>query len=190
LKPDIQDHAGQTKAADGRPEQRLVLIRTAGKNGAVRPGQPERQDMLPEGAGAVMILAMDIVGDGAADRDELGARRNGQEPDGARLAAPRYHPQDRGELDAGLAGQHAGIAVELKEPVQPPHVDQRSAVVQAGVAVRPAHSESQHRVRPGSAEQGRHRLTMGGPRHVVAEAVIAAPGQIATRDGHDITTPS
>ncbi len=54
-------------------------VRGAEAAGAVGADQFEARDVAAEGAGDLVVLAVDVVGDGAAEGDVLGARRDGQE---------------------------------------------------------------------------------------------------------------
>ena len=71
-----QDHAGQPHAADRRLEQPRIARRRAVMEAAVGAQQLERLDMAAERAAAVMVLAVHVIGDGAAKRHELGARHD------------------------------------------------------------------------------------------------------------------
>ena len=86
--------------------------------------------MAAEGAGSVMVLAMDIVGERAADGDEAGAGRDRRKP-----AGRHGELQQAVEQQAGPAGQQAGFAIEEQDFVHSARVDQRAALVQAGIAV-------------------------------------------------------
>ena len=106
---------------------------------AVAARQLERDRQVPaEGAGAVVVLAMHVVGDGAADRDEARAGRDGQEPAAAIRLRPAGDREDVGEPDAGLAGQHARVPVEGDEAVEAAAVEQPAARVERHVAIGPA----------------------------------------------------
>ena len=70
-----------------------------------RAHQLQPAHMLAEGADDVMVLAVHVVGDGAAHGDELRARHDRQAP-----AARDHQPLDVAQHDAGLADQPAGFA--------------------------------------------------------------------------------
>ena len=59
--------------------------------------------MTAEGAGDVVVLAVDVVGDGAADADELRAGRRRQEP-----AVRHGEVEDLSQRRARLAADDAG----------------------------------------------------------------------------------
>ncbi len=76
---DAQDDAGEPDAADGRPEQGAVrvvrgAVRGEGEDASVRDQQLHRGDVVAERAGAVVVLAVHVAPDGAADGDLAGAR--------------------------------------------------------------------------------------------------------------------
>ena len=87
--------------------------------------------MRAERPGVMVVLAVDVGGDQAADGDEAGTRHHGRKP-----AARHERAQDVVEQDARLARQQAGLAVERQDPVVPQHGD-RQVGVDRGVAVRP-----------------------------------------------------
>jgi len=89
--------------------------------------------VFAEGAGAVVVLAMHVVGDRAADRDVARAGNDRKEP-----AARHGEVEDFGKQHAGLAAQDAGDGIETDETVQAARMQQRAAVVQAAVAVAAA----------------------------------------------------
>ena len=104
---DVQDHAGQADAADGGGEQLRPLGRRNTYQFARRQDQVEPQDMVAEAPGAVMVLAVDIVGDSASDGRESGARRGRRQE-----AAARECVQQIVEGDARFADQRPVRRVE------------------------------------------------------------------------------
>ena len=88
--------------------------------------------MRAEGAGAVVILAVYVGGDHAADGDEFRSRDHRREP-----APRRERFEDVREQHAGLAAQQAGLGVERLHAVHRPH-GQRQFRVERGVAVSAA----------------------------------------------------
>ena len=80
----------------------------------------------------MVVLAVDVGGDQAADGDESRTRHHGREP-----AARHETPQDIVEQDARLARQQTALAVERQDPVRAQHRECQVGV-DRGVAVRPS----------------------------------------------------
>ena len=57
-----------------------MLASRAVDDAAVGDAQPQRRDVAAEAAVDVVVLAVDVGGDHAAERDELGAGRDRREP--------------------------------------------------------------------------------------------------------------
>ena len=70
----VEDDAGEAHAAGGGPEQ--LRVRLGGDPAAAVGGRHDghRLDGVAPRAGAVVVLAVDVGGDGAADGDLAGAR--------------------------------------------------------------------------------------------------------------------
>ena len=96
--------------------------------------------MRAEGADILMVLAVHVVRDRAAERDELRARHDRREP-----AVRHGHAQQPVERQPGLGAQHAALAVERQDAVEQVGDDQPPALVQADIAVGAAHPETQER---------------------------------------------
>ena len=77
---------------------------------AVRPQKIERPHPTAERAGAMMILAMNVVGDAAADRHELRARRDWNEP-----SVPDDEPKNLVEGRSRFAFEETIVAIESAE---------------------------------------------------------------------------
>jgi len=142
--PRLEDHARQAVAADGGPEEgaRRVVGRPArlqGEDPAVRDEQLHPGDVIAERPGRVVVLAVDVVPDRAADGD---------------LARPRKHRYPQSERQSGpheLVQAHAGIdhgkgllCVELVDAVEAAHVQHHAAGVLSAVAVRTAEAAGHH----------------------------------------------
>ena len=124
-----QDDAGEAHAADGGAEQLGVVGAAAAAWHPVRGRQGERLEVGAEGTVALVILAVHVGGDHAADGDEPGAGHDRGEP-----ATGSEHLEDVGEQDAGLAGEQPGIGVEREHPVEGQQ-RQGEVRVEGGVAV-------------------------------------------------------
>jgi hypothetical protein len=84
-------------------------------------------------AAAVVVFAMNIVGDGAANGDEFSAWCDGQEP------AARYEEvEDFGQGDACFAAQDACLPVEGDEALQVCEVERYAVLIEATVTVAAA----------------------------------------------------
>jgi len=86
--------------------------------------------MAAEGAAPMMVLAVDIVGNRAAQRHELRAWDHSWEE-----AIGRGVRDDVAKQRAGIGFQHAGLGVEGADAVKRPHVDHHAGIVLATVAV-------------------------------------------------------
>ena len=154
---------GQAEAADGGgAATRRSSLGLQSMRDAVGAQQRQRSDVVAQRAGPVVVLAVHVVGDGAADRDEAGARAS---PAGtSRAAATRG--DDLVEQHAGLALEHARVAASKAMKRSRPRVSQQLARrVQAGVAVAAAVAVGQNRTRDrargGSVESGRATAPRG-----------------------------
>jgi hypothetical protein len=87
--------------------------------------------MDPERSGAVMVLAVNVVGDGAAHRDPFGAGDDRQEP-----PPGNDDVEDLRQRHARLTAQQPGV-LQGDEPVEPGRDEESPAVVEAAVAVAP-----------------------------------------------------
>ena len=70
--------------------------------------------MVAEAAGPVMVLAMHIHGDSAAEGGVAGARRHRHDE-----AARQEGAQEVGEGDARLGGELAALGVERQQAIEP-----------------------------------------------------------------------
>ncbi len=68
--------------------------------------------MAAEGSGDVVVLAVDVVGDGPAEGDVLCARGDREEE-----ASRDGEVEDLGERDAGLSGEQAAFGIEGDQAV-------------------------------------------------------------------------
>ena len=102
------DHAGQAHAADGGPEQLgLGAVRRQRADLAVRRRQVDRQDVVAEAALGVVVLAVHVGADRAADRDLAGARQHRHPP------AERQGGAHQGvEADPAVDDRDAGVGVD------------------------------------------------------------------------------
>src|SRR5260221_3482035 len=96
--------------------------------------------MLAETAGAVVVLAVHVIGDCAADGDVARARRDRQKP-----AAWYGEVKNLGKQNTGFTAQYTGCRIEGDEPVEPACVQQRTAVIEAYIAVAAAVAIGEHR---------------------------------------------
>lgn len=74
------DDAGQAEAADSGAKHPGIAFRAANYEPIARTMQTELTNVRAESSGTVMIFPVNIIGDGAADRDELRAGSDGQKP--------------------------------------------------------------------------------------------------------------
>ena len=92
--------------------------------------QLHRPDVVAEAARAVVVLAVDVGGDGAADGDLPGAGQH-RHPQPERQRGPHQLI----EVDAGVEVGDVGVGVDRVDPVQRRHVDDQPAAVLRVVAV-------------------------------------------------------
>ncbi len=102
---------------------------------AVGADQLELRYVAAEGAGVVVVLAVDVVGDGAAERDVLGARRDRKEE-----AAWHGEVEDLRQRNAGLRREQASDRVEVQQAIHGRGLEKRAVLEQADVAVASTHA--------------------------------------------------
>ena len=118
----------------------------------------------------MMALAVNVGGERAAQRDELGARRDRREK-----AARQEHLYDLGDRDPGFAAQDAGFRIEGEHPVEPLQIDHPVVIVDRGVAI-------------GAAASARNQIGGIGCDHGCQLGKLL--GTIDLRAGHRIAAPS
>ena len=116
-----------------------------------------KRDVAAEGAGDVVVLAVDVVGDGAAEGDVFGSGRDGQEE-----AARDGEVEDLRERDAGLGGEKAGLGVEVDQAVHAGGEQQIAVLEQADVAIAAAQSDGQRAVVQAAAAGGKSLCQCSG----------------------------
>ncbi len=134
-----QDDAGQPHPAGRGPEQRRIAIRRDPLHLTVRPQQVEPGHVAGEAAGRVMVLAVHVGGDRAADGHLPGARGDRHEPAGRQSRGHQLF-----QADPGFAGDHAGRRVEAGDPVHRGGADDQAAVVLRRVVVAAAQAAGDH----------------------------------------------
>jgi hypothetical protein len=149
---------GQAEAANCRLEPVGVLRRTAHDPRSVRAQELQPPDVAAEAARPVVVLAVDVVGDRAADGHVLGTGRDRKEP-----AARNDERENLVQTHAGLAGEQAGGGIERVEAVQTAGGEEDAPLVQTGIAIAAAESVGQRRSALGDgkrlvAPEDRHHL--------------------------------
>ena len=165
------DEPGQAHAARRRPEQRGIGLSGHRAQLAVGQQDVERPHVPGEAARHVVVLAVDVGGDRAADGHLPGAGRNRHEPAGRQ---PRDH--ELLQADAGLAGHQAGRRVQVDDPVQPGGRDHHAAIALGRVVVAAAEAAGDH--------------AAGGRRGPAARAASATVAGSASSAGMAISGPS
>jgi hypothetical protein len=165
-----QDETRQAHAAHGGPEQLGLFVRAAGDHAAVGDEQLDPADVVAEAAVDVMVLAVDVAGDGAPDRHELRAGHHRREE-------PARHEgvQDLLEGDPGLTAQPARLGVEVEHAVEAAGENDAAIAQQRGVAVTAAETEGQHGVALPIGQGGGHLFAALGAGHLRLDPGIAAP---------------
>ena len=106
------------------------------------------RDVVGDAAVDVVVLAVHVGRQRAADGHEPGARRDGHEP-----AEWQQHPHQRVEAHAGVDPHDALLDVERTHCVEARRVDDGAARVLRGVAVGAAEPAGDEPARPGGREQ-------------------------------------
>jgi len=118
----LGDEPGQPHAADRGEEELALALWAALDHAAVGDLEHQAIDETSERAVAVVVLAVHVAGDAAADGHELRPRRHRRKP------APRQEDaQDLGEREPGLAGERAPLAVEGDHAVGPRRLEDERA---------------------------------------------------------------
>ena len=126
-----QDDAGQAVAPDGGPEQLGILaVGREVADLAVGRQQVHAAHVVAEAARAVMVLAVDVACDRAADGDLPGSRQH-RDPQPERQR--RLHQLV--EVHPGVDVGQPGVGADRVDGVQRGHVDHQAAAVLRVVAV-------------------------------------------------------
>lgn len=150
-----EDHARQTQAARGRVEE--IGAGPDRTDLALGGQQLQLLDVPREGAGEVMVAAVDVGADRAAHGDMTGGRCDGDEP--AERQQDFHQPV---QADPGVADHQAGPGVDGADPVQRGHVEDGAARVLCGVAVGPAEPPGDGTAGPATAYRRRRLLVRTG----------------------------
>jgi hypothetical protein len=151
---DLGDDAGQAHTADRRPPQ--VGLGVGGDRPRSTVGGDDRQvdQMVAERSVAMVVLAMDVAGHGAADGDEAGPRGHGHEE-----AAGDDVAHQLVEADAGADTDDARLAVEV-DPTGC-QADDGAAGVLGGVTVGAAEPTGDQPTGPRQRRRSRGRQLRG-----------------------------
>ena len=136
--------------------------------------RPIWRDVSAEGPGTVMVLTVDVVGDGSADGDEARAGRDRKKP-----SFREKYVDDVGEADAAFAAQHASRFVESEDAVKAAAIDQFAAGVETRVAIAAAQTIGEQGAGRGSSENFRHLVV---PRRLVDVTGAQSSGNGPTRE--------
>ena len=172
LEPQLRpgDQPGEAKAADGCGVEVRVLGGRAELARAVGADQLELRDVTAEGSGDVVVLAVNVVGDGSAEGHILCSRR-----DGKKEAARNGEVEDLRQRDAGLGGEQAGLGIEGDQAVHARGHQQVAALEQADIAIAASHADRQHAVVHPAGD--RRIVALPVQRNDVRVVVrVAAPG--------------
>ena len=126
--------------------------------------------MIAERAAVVVVLAVDVVGNGAADGGHLGARHDRQAP-----AARDHQALDVAQQDARLADQPAVALVESDQAVERGRAPQHAAGVEAFVAVAAARAVGDARLVAG--QRLGDAVAVGQLDDLVRQGGQTAPGR-------------
>ena len=92
--------------------------------------QADLVNVTAESSSAVMVLAVDVVGDGPANSNEASARRDGKKP-----SSRKKYIENVGQADTTFAANHARRFVETENAVEASAVDQFAAGVETRITV-------------------------------------------------------
>ena len=115
--------------------------------------QSDLLNMSAEASRAVMVFAMNVVGDCSANGNEARAGRDGKEP-----SLRQKHIDDVREADAAFAAQHPSEFVESENAVEAAAVDQFAAGVETGIAIAASKAIREQGIRRGSFENLRQLI--------------------------------
>jgi hypothetical protein len=184
-----RDEAREAQPADGRREKIGIARRRALHARTVRTQQLEGAHVASERSRAMVVLAVDVVGDRAADRDAARARSHGQEPSGGHDGVEK--PLDRG---ARFAPHDAVHPIEGDEAVEPRRVDEGAALVQAAVAVAASATAREERRLAGQRfVEPKHRVQPPGPlprETAPGKALLARCAHVAATTTASVANPS
>ena len=118
----------------------------------------------------MMILAVNVVGDGAAERDEARSRRRRRKP-----AFWDDETQNFRKARARFRAQDARRGVEGDEAVETAHIDERAGAVKTGIAIGTPQPDRQEALVAGAARETRQFVAKAGARHALNAARHTAP---------------
>src|SRR4029077_17068298 len=145
------NYAGQTETADARAQHVRIFFRIANYQTFVRSMHADLADVSAEGSRAMMVLPVDIVGDGSANGDEARTRRDGGKP-----SFREKYVDDVGKADSAFATQHASRFVESQHAVETAAIDQLAAGIETRVPITAAKAIGKQRTWRGSSKNCRH----------------------------------
>ena len=137
------DKPRQAHAAERSPKQIGALIARAAHQRAIGQHHVQRFDKGGDGTFSVVVFAVHIRGNAAAERGKLGPRRNGREK-----ALGQGKADDLREGNTGLRTQQPALRIKVKQVLERQGGD--DALVQAGIPVGTAISLGQNRSRGAS----------------------------------------
>ena len=152
-----EDDPGKAHASDRGPKDFASVCRRAGKDFASRSQQSKIPNEVRDRPLPMMVLAVNISGNGPADRNPFRARRYRQEE-----TARQEAPHDLGKTDPCFALQKPGLAVERQETVQAHRADGACVRVERGISIAAAEAPGNvGRFRAGMQYGPQIRLLLG-----------------------------
>ena len=125
-----QDHPRQAHTTHGGPKNLGMVNRGAQQDLTGGSEQPEIQNKVGKRSVLVMVLAVNVSGDGAAHGHELGSGGHGEKPSTGKKVL-----NDFGEAHAAFTFKLPRSGIEGKEPVQQDVPNHAGVFVQCGVTV-------------------------------------------------------
>lgn len=164
------DYACEAEAADGCGVEVGILSGRAEHVGAVGADEFELGNVAAEGPGAVVIFAVDVIGDCSTESYIFCARGNGKKE-----ASGNGEVEDLREGDAGFGGEEASLGVEVDEAIHCGGDEEVAVLEEADVAVAAAHADGECAVVEVGSECGKVALPVERKKFC-AVGRVAAPG--------------
>src|SRR5262249_54160148 len=128
--------------------------------------------MATERTRSMVILAMNVIGERAAERDKACSGSGGGKP-----SFGDHETQHVRKADTRLGAQNTGFGIKEHETIEAAHIDERTRAIEAGVAVGSPQSDRQFPPGASVADKGRQFAAKARARNALWFARNAAPRQ-------------
>jgi len=109
--------------------------------------KPDLSHVSAKGSSAVVVLAVNVIGNGPANRDEPSARCDRKKP-----SPGEEYIDNIGKADTILEAQHARRFVKAKNAVESTTIDQFTAAIETRIAIAAAEAIRKQRTGDGGFE--------------------------------------